>query len=686
MTALTDPIHRLCVNTIRTLALDAIEKAKSGHPGLPLGAAPMAYVLWTQHLKHNPANPRWFDRDRFVLSGGHGSMLLYALLHLTGYDLSLDEIRSFRQWGSRTPGHPERSLTPGVEVTTGPLGQGISNAVGMAIAEAHLAARYNRPGHTIVDHYTYVIASDGDLMEGVAAEACSLAGHLRLGKLIVLFDDNRISLAGSTDLTFTEDTGRRLEACGWHVQKVADGNDLAAIDEAIGTAREETIRPSIIFVRTIIGFGSPHKQGTFEAHGAPLGPEEARQTKKSLGWPLEPPFHIPDDALRVFRDAVMKGKAREARWAERVARYVEDYPEPAVEFRRQVIEENPSGWDVSLPVFPAGPKGPATRKASEEVMQVLARVFPGLMGGAADLNPSTFTWLKGMGDFQPPGTSDGKVQGTVGGGWGYSGRNIHFGVREHAMGAIAVGMAAHGGLIPYTATFLIFSDYMRPPIRLAALSGHHVIFVFTHDSVGVGEDGPTHQPVEQTMSLRAVPDLTVIRPADGNETVAAWKLAIEMKRPVALILTRQNVPALDPGEFPIESGVRRGAYVLKSGGERPDIILIATGSEVHLALEASDILAGKGIKARVVSMPSWELFAQQTPSYRDEVLPPAVRKRLAIEAGVTLGWRRWVGDEGDVIGIDRFGASAPGNVVMEKYGFSVENVVSRAFALLGRKR
>ncbi|MCX5834223.1 MAG: transketolase [Deltaproteobacteria bacterium] len=684
MITLSDPVHQCCINTIRMLSVDAIEKAKSGHPGLPLGAAPMAYVLWTRYLKHNPANPKWVDRDRFVLSGGHGSMLLYALLHLTGYDISLAEIQSFRQWGSRTAGHPESHLTPGVEVTTGPLGQGISNAVGMAIAEAHLAALYNRPAHTIVDHYTYVIASDGDLMEGVAAEACSLAGHLRLCKLIVLYDDNEISLAGSTALTFTEDTGHRLEACGWHLQRVQDGNDLRAIDEAIRIAREETIRPSIIFVRTAIGFGSPHKQGTFEAHGAPLGSEEALQTKKNLGWPLEPLFYIPDDALQVFRDAVKKGKAWEAQWAGRLARYVEDYPELAVELKRRLTEENQPRWDAALPTFPVSQKGVATRKASEEIMQVLARVVPGLMGGSADLNPSTFTWLKGMGDFQPPGTSAVNIQGAVGGGWDHSGRNIHFGVREHAMGAIAVGMAAHGGLIPYTATFLIFSDYMRPPIRLAALSDSHVIFVFTHDSIGVGEDGPTHQPIEQVMSLRSVPNLTVIRPADANETAAAWKLAIERKKPTALILTRQNVPVLDSGVLPISSGVRRGAYVLKNGGEKLDILLLATGSEVHLALGASEKLAGKGIKARVISMPSWEIFLEQPRSYRDEVLPPGIRKRLAIEAGVTLGWWRWVGDEGDVIGIDRFGASAPGAVVMEKYGFSVDNVVKRALALLGK--
>jgi len=684
MITLNDPMHQRCINTIRMLAVDAIEKAKSGHPGLPLGAAPMAYVLWTRHLKHNPANPRWFDRDRFVLSGGHGSMLLYALLHLTGYDISLEEIKSFRQWGSRTAGHPESHVTPGVEVTTGPLGQGLSNAVGMAIAEAHLAARYNRPGHLVVDHYTYVIASDGDLMEGVAAEACSLAGHLRLGKLIVLYDDNEISLAGSTVLTFTEDTGMRLEACGWHVQRVPDGNDLGAIDEAIRIAREETIRPSIIFVRTTIGYGSPHKQGTFEAHGAPLGPEEALQTKKNLGWPLEPLFFIPEDALQVFRDAVKKGKAGEVEWAGRMARYVEDYPEPAVELKQQLTGENRPGWEASLPSFTASQKGMATRKASEEVMQVLARVVPGLMGGSADLNNSTFTWLKGMGDFQPPGTSDGKVQGAVGGGWEYSGRNIHFGVREHAMGAIAVGMAAHGGLIPYTATFLIFSDYMRPPIRLAALSDRHVVFVFTHDSIGVGEDGPTHQPIEQVMSLRSVPNLTVIRPADANETAAAWKLAIERKKPTVLILTRQNVPVLDAGALSIPSGVRRGAYVLETGGDKPDLLFLATGSEVHLALEAAKQLTGKGIKARVISMPSWELFLEQPQSYRDEVLPPGIRKRLAIEAGATLGWWRWTGDEGDVIGIDHFGASAPGNVVMEKYGFSVDNIVKRALTLVAK--
>ncbi len=684
MITLSDPVHQRGINTIRMLSVDAIEKAKSGHPGLPLGAAPMAYVLWIRYLKHNPANPKWVDRDRFVLSGGHGSMLLYALLHLTGYDISLAEIQSFRQWGSRTAGHPESHVTPGVEVTTGPLGQGISNAVGMAIAEAHLAALYNRPAHTIVDHYTYVIASDGDLMEGVAAEACSLAGHLRLGKLIVLYDDNEISLAGSTALTFTEDTAHRLEACGWHLQRVQDGNDLRAIDEAIRIAREETIRPSIIFVRTTIGFGSPHKQGTFEAHGAPLGSEEVLQTKKNLGWPLEPLFYIPDDVLQIFRDAVKKGKVRETEWAGRLARYAEDYPESAVELKRRLTEENRPGWDAALPTFPVSQKGVATRKASEEIMQILARAVPGLMGGSADLNPSTFTWLKGMGDFQPPGTSAVNIQGAVGGGWDHSGRNIHFGVREHAMGAIAVGMAAHGGFIPYTATFLIFSDYMRPPIRLAALSDSHVIFVFTHDSIGVGEDGPTHQPIEQVMSLRAIPNLTVIRPADANETAAAWKVAIERKKPTVLVLTRQNVPVLDSGTLPISSGVRRGAYVLETGGDKPDILLLATGSEVHLALAASEKLAGKDIKARVISMPCWELFLEQPQSYRDEVLPPGIKKRLAIEAGVTLGWWRWAGNEGDIIGIDRFGASAPGNVVMEKYGFSVDNVVKRALALLGK--
>lgn len=683
MTTEREKTDRICINTIRMLAVDAVEKARSGHPGLPLGSAPMAYVLWTKHLKHNPANPRWADRDRFILSGGHGSMLLYALLHLTGYDLTLDDLKSFRQWGSRTPGHPESHVTPGVEVATGPLGQGISNAVGMALAEAHLAARYNRPDCPVVDHRTYVLASDGDFMEGVASEACSLAGHLGLGGLIVLYDDNGISLAGSTSLSFTEDREKRFAAYGWHVQSIQDGNDLGAIDRALEKAREEAARPSILFVRTVIGFGAPHKQGRFEAHGSPLGPEEAAKTKEDLGWPAEPAFLIPDDALPIFRAALEKGRESETRWNALLDRYARLYPELAGEFLRRMAGELPRDWDRAMPVFPADPKGLATRKASETVMQVLASQVPELVGGSADLNPSTFTWLKGCGDFQPPGMSRADVQGLVGGEWGYRGRNLHFGVREHAMGAVANGMAAHEGIIPYTATFLVFSDYMRPPIRLAALTGSHVIFIFSHDSVALGEDGPTHQPVEHLLSLRAIPDLTVLRPADANETAAAWRLALSRREPVVLVTTRQDVPVLDAGRFPIAEGVPKGAYVLlEAESGRPDIILLATGSEVHLALGARAALLERGIQARVVSMPSWELFEEQPEAYRREVLPPECRRRLAIEAGRSIGWRRWVGDGGDVLGLDRFGASAPGSVLMEKFGFTVENVVARALALL----
>ncbi|NPV05954.1 MAG: transketolase [Syntrophaceae bacterium] len=672
----------LCINTIRMLAVDAIEQAKSGHPGLPLGAAPMAYVLWTRHLRFNPANPRWPNRDRFVLSGGHGSMLLYALLHLSGYELSLAEIKKFRQWDSLTPGHPEHGHN-GVEVTTGPLGQGISNAVGLAIGEAHLAARFNREGFPLVDHYTYVLASDGDLMEGVANEACALAGHLGLGKLIVLHDDNRVSLAGTTDLTFTENLAQHYGAYGWHVQAVEDGNDLAAIDEAIEAAKKETGRPSLICVRTVIGYGAPHKQGRYEAHGAPLGPQEAEETRKNLGWPPEPPFHVPDEALKVFRWAQSRGRQLEGRWTGLLERYEKAFPELADEFKRRKADLLPEGWDSGLAAYPAG-KSIATRKASEEILQVLGRNIPELMGGTADLNNSVFAWLKGMGDFQRPGEKPAGVQGAVGGEWGYGGRNIHFGVREHAMGAIANGLAAYGGILPFTGTFLVFSDYMRPPIRLAALSHLKVLFIFSHDSIGVGEDGPTHQPIEHLMALRAVPNLTVLRPADANETLAAWKVALGRRNPTVFVFSRQNLPVLDASKYPVAEGVARGAYVLVDGGDSPDIVLIATGSEVALALRAADELAVKRVRARVVSMPSWELFGEQPRGYRDAVIPPAVKKRLAIEAGATLGWWKWVGDEGDVIGIDRFGASAPGDVLMEKFGFTVENVVARALKLLGR--
>lgn len=677
-------LDQRCINTIRFLAVDAIQKANSGHPGMPMGAAAMAYVLWTRHLRHNPANPQWANRDRFVLSAGHGSMLLYALLHLTGYDLPLSELHSFRQWGSRTPGHPESHLTPGVEVTTGPLGQGISNAVGIALAEAHLAAQYNRPGHTIVDHFTYVIASDGDLMEGVAAEACSLAGHLRLGKLIVLFDDNRISLAGSTSLTFTEDVGKRFEAYGWHVQRVDDGNDLAAIDNALNAAKADLSRPSLILVRTILGYGAPHKQNSFKVHGSPLGPDEVLAAKKNLGWPTEPSFLIPDDVLDHFRQAVARGRAWEAEWEAAFARYAATYPDLAAEFQRRMAGDLPADWDSTLPTFPANPKGLSTRQASETVLQALAPRLPELVGGSADLNPSTFTWLKGFGDFQSPNASPEDTQGVVGGEWGYGGRNLHFGVREHAMGAMANGMARHGGLIPYTATFLVFSDYMRPPMRLAALMGIRVIFVFTHDSIGLGEDGPTHQPIEHLMNLRAVPNLTVIRPADATETVEAWRAALRnADGPTALVFTRQNLPVLDRAELAPAEGLHRGGYVLwQSDKGIPDVILIGTGSEVHIALEAGKKLAEEGIKVRVVSLPSWELFDRQPADYRESVLPSAVRTRVAVEAGIKLGWEHYVGLEGVVVGMDSFGASAPGDVLYEKFGITAENVAAQARKLL----
>jgi transketolase len=688
-------LDQLCINTIRFLAADAIQQANSGHPGLPLGAAPMAYTLWTRHLRHNPANPQWPDRDRFVLSAGHGSMLLYALLHLAGYDLPLSELQSFRQWGSKTPGHPEGHVTPGVEITTGPLGQGLSAAVGMAIAEAHLAARFNvppepgegRPGHTIVDHYTYVLASDGDLMEGVAAEACALAGHLGLGKLIVLFDDNRISLAGSTALTFTEDVGQRFEAYGWHVQHVDDGNDLEAIDAALQAAKAETARPSLILVRTILGYGAPDKQDTFKVHGSPLGPEELLAAKENLRWPTEPAFLIPQEALAHLRQAVTQGKAREAEWQAAFERYAAAYSDLAAEFKRAMAGELPADWGADIPTFPADAKGPATRKASEAVLQALAPRLPELVGGSADLNPSTYTWLKGFGDFQSPQASPQGVQGKVGGEWGYGGRNLHFGVREHAMGAIANGMALHGGLIPYAATFLVFADYMRPPMRLIAMGEQRVIFVFTHDSIGLGEDGPTHQPVEQMMNLRAVPNLTVIRPSDANETAEAWRAAIRNTHgPTALIFSRQGLPVLDRSAYPAAGNLQRGAYVLwESSRGSPDVILIGTGSEVHIALEAGKKLAAEGVKVRVVAMPSWELFDQQPADYRESVLPPEVRARVAVEAGIKLGWEHYVGLDGVVIGMESFGASAPGPVLYEKFGITAENVVAQAKVLLQRK-
>ncbi len=681
-------LDQRCINTIRFLAADAIQKAKSGHPGMPMGAAPMAYVLWTRHLKHSPGNPQWVDRDRFILSAGHGSMLLYALLHLTGYNLPLSQLQSFRQWGSKTAGHPESHLTPGVEVTTGPLGQGISNAVGMALAEAHLAARYNRAGHTIVDHFTYVIASDGDLMEGVSSEACSLAGSFALGKLIVLFDDNQISLSGSTALSFTEDVEKRFQAYGWHVQRVKDGNDLGAIDAALHAARQDTFRPSLISVRTIIGYGAPNKQGTFATHGSPLGEDELMAAKKNLGWPTEPDFLMPDDVLEHFRTAPSEGKTKEAQWEAALSRYNEAFPELGAEFKRRMSGKLPPGWEAELPTFQPDAKGVATRKASETVLQALAPGIPELMGGSADLNPSTFSWLKGFGDFQSPKSSPEGVQGLVGGGWGYGERNIHFGVREHAMGAIATGMARHGGIIPYTATFLVFSDYMRPPMRLAALSKVRAVYIFTHDSIGLGEDGPTHQPVEQLMSLRAIPNLTVLRPADAAETAEAWRMALlKADGPTAIILTRQGVSMFDRARCAPAAELKRGGYILwQSDDKRPEVILIGTGSETHIALEAGRTLAAEGIGVRVVSLPSWELFDRQSDDYRDSVLPREVKARVAVEAGIKLGWEHYVGLEGEVIGMDGFGASAPASVLFEKFGITAERVAQAARELARREK
>ena len=667
----TAALDTLCINTLRFLSVDAVQKANSGHPGLPLGAAAMAYVLWTRILKHHPANPRWPDRDRFVLSAGHGSMLLYSLLHLTGYALSLGQIEQFRQWESITPGHPERGVTPGVEITTGPLGQGFGDAVGMAMAEAHLAARYNRPGFSIIDHYTYALVSDGDLMEGVASEAASLAGHLRLGKLICLYDNNHVTLSAGTSITFTEDRARRFDAYGWHTQSVEDGNDLAAIERALRAARDEAARPSLILVRTHLGYGSPHKQDTFEAHGSPLGAEEVRATKENLGWPVQPPFYIPEQALEHFRLAVERGARAEAEWNARFAAYTKAFPEPARELQQAMRAELPADWNADIPVFPADAKGMATRVAGGKVMNAIAHRLPALIGGSADLDPSTHTALLGMGDFEPTR---------------YGGRNLHFGVREHGMGAILNGLAAHGGSIPFGATFLVFSDYMRPSIRLAALMGLQVIYVFTHDSIALGEDGSTHQPVEHLAALRAIPRLVVIRPADANETAAAWRMALETRdRPVALVLSRQNLPTLDRGALAPAQGLRRGAYVLAdaSNGE-PNVILIASGSEVALIVAARQKLLEKQIQARIVSMPSWELFDVQPQEYRDSVLPPRMTARLAVEAGTSQGWHRYTGERGDVLAVDRFGASAPGEVLMREYGFTAENVCARVLALLGR--
>lgn len=690
MTAPRGTIDDVCINTLRTLSIDAVERANSGHPGLPMGAAPMAYVLWTRHMRYDPTNPEWSNRDRFVLSAGHGSALLYSLLHLTGYDLTIHDLQHFRQWGSKTPGHPERGLTPGVDVTTGPLGQGFGNAVGFAMAERWLAATFNRPGHVLVDHHTYVMASDGDLMEGVSAEAASLAGDLRLGKLIVLYDANQITLSATTNVTFSEDVGARFAAYGWQVQEI-DGMDVAAVDEALAAARADDSHPSLIVARTHIGFGSPNKVDTFQAHGEPLGKNEVELTKRAYGWPEDSQFFVPEEAKREFAKAGARGERRQAEWEQQANSYRAAYPELSRDFERALAGELPEHWDAKLPVFTPSDGDMATRDAGAKAIAVIAETVPNLVGGSADLDPSTRTMMKEKGDFHsalvPEGGQRPRTQGAAGGAWGYAGRNVHFGIREHAMTAILTGMAHHGGLMPYAATFLVFSDYMRPGIRLAALSGAHVIYVWTHDSLAVGEDGPTHQPVEQIASLRAMPNMTLIRPADANETIEAWRIALQHRHgPVGLALTRQKLPILDRATLAPASETARGAYVLTDAlpGTPPELILIATGSEVSLALSAHRQLSGEGIRSRVVSMPSWELFEAQSGEYRDSVLPPAVSARVSIEAASPFGWERYVGLAGSIIGVDHFGASAPGPEVLTRYGFTVEHVIARAREVLAR--
>lgn len=670
MAVATQSIQELCINSIRFLAVDAIEKSKSGHPGLPMGAAPMAFVLWDSFMRYNPKNPQWFNRDRFVLSAGHGSMLQYALLYLTGYDsVTIDDIKQFRQWGAKTPGHPENFVTPGVEVTTGPLGQGIANAVGLAVAEAHLAAKFNKPDAKIVDHYTYVLLGDGCNMEGISGEAASIAGHWGLGKLIALYDDNHISIDGSTDVAFTEDVSKRFESYGWHVIHVKDGNtDLAGIAKAIADAKAVTDKPTMIKVTTTIGYGSPNKQDTAGIHGAALGPEETIATRKNLGWEYDA-FVVPEDALNHTRKAVERGASYESEWNKVYADYKAKYPQEAAEFDRLISGKLPDGWDQVLPTYTTEDKALPTRKHSETCLNKLGAVLPELIGGSADLTHSNLTELKGAGDFQKGH---------------FANRNIHFGVREHAMGAICNGIALHNsGLIPYGATFLIFTDYMRASIRLAALSEAGSIWVMTHDSIGQGEDGPTHQPIETLASLRAIPDLTVIRPADGNETSGAYKVAIEKSKAHAstlLAFTRQNVPNLAGTSI---AGVAKGAYTIVDSQGTPDIILIGTGSEVSLCVSAAEKLTAVGKKVRVVSMPSSTLFDTQDAAYKESVLPKAVTKRLSVEAASSFGWHKYIGSEGDTVSIDTFGASAPGGICMEKFGFTVDNVLAKAKALLG---
>lgn len=668
---ITPELDQLCINTIRTLSLDAVQKANSGHPGLPLGAAPMAYVLWTRFLRHNPRNPKWENRDRFLLSAGHGSMLLYSLLHLTGYDLPLEEIKNFRQWGSKTPGHPEYGLTPGVEITTGPLGQGFANGVGMAMGAAHLTAKFHKDGFPLIDHYVYAIVSDGDLMEGVAAEAASLAGHLKLGKLIYLYDDNNVTIEGFTNLAFSENVPKRFQSYGWHTSTVTDGNNLNDIEAAICEAQSVKDKPSLISIKTVIGFGMP-TQGTRKAHSDAPGEDAVRETKRHLGWPEDKQFFIPDEVLAHFREAVDRGASQEAEWRSMVQNYVEAHPEVGKLWQQMMSGELPAGWEDHLPKFEEA-KSVATRVASGEVINALAPVMPMLIGGSADLGVSNNTDIKESGSFE---------------GGTYEGRIIHFGVREHAMGSTLTGISLNGGLIPYGGTFMTFSDYMRPAIRLAALSEVQVIYVFTHDSVGLGEDGPTHQPIEHLAALRAIPHLFVIRPADSPEVSEAWRIAILRRdAPTALALTRQKVAVIDRKRFAKADGLRRGAYVLadaEADGKvvTPKLILVATGSEVSLTLEAREKLQAEGVPTRVVSMPCWELFEEQSKEYRDEVLLPSVTARLAVEAGVRQGWDQYVGPSGDVICLDRFGASAPGDVALPELGFNVENVLKHARALL----
>jgi transketolase len=660
-------LQNLAINTIRFLSADAIQKANSGHPGLPMGTASLAYTIWTQHLRHNPKNPKWINRDRFILSGGHGSMLLYSLLHLTGYDLSLDEIKKFRQWESRTPGHPEYGLTPGIENTTGPLGQGFANGVGMAIAEAHLSARFNRGDFKLIDHFIFGIVTDGDLMEGVASEAASMAGHMKLGKIVYLYDDNRISIDGSTDITFTEDRAARFEAYGWHVSNVDDPHDVEALDKAITISKADP-RPSLIIVRTQIGYGLPTKAGTAKAHGEPPGEEELKGAKENLDWPLEPSFYIPDEVAAHFREAVKTGAQLETEWANAFKSYKIEFPELASELDRILKGDLPEGWDMGLKEFPVTKKGMATRAASGKVINAVAPYLPDLIGGSADLTPSNKTWIDGSPPFHT-NTPEG--------------RNFHFGVREHGMGAVINGLSLYPGIIPFGGTFLVFSDYNRPAIRLAGLSHYPSIWIFTHDSIGVGEDGPTHQPVEHIAALRTIPNLVVIRPGDANETIEAWRVAITRRNgPTALLLTRQSVPILDREVYSQANGLQKGAYVLADLGDgEPELILIASGSEVGLIEAAGKKLAADGTNVRLVSFPSWELFEQQDQEYQDSVFPTRITARLAVEAGVSFGWERWVGNQGKVIAVDKYGASAPAAKIFEEYGFTVDNVMKQALSM-----